>query len=368
VTALVKNIDMAAYQPTDFVFKSHALKYVYHAVAKWEPAIFDFRSYTPKGKILIRRESEHSVESITRPSETSVISLMLSKKAAQLSVAAKTKAECKRLIEHFRAAVPEAVEPVKDAVHVKFWYLTNQGPSYLSRTINVPDWPKIANNYEKTTQGEIDRLFHEFTPSLGGQLILWQGIPGTGKTYALRSLCDAWRDWCSIEYIVDPEAFFGGSSSYLINLLADSNDVYDDEGDTVIDDPTKKDWKLFILEDTGELLSSDAKEKTGQGLARLLNVVDGFIGQGLKILVLITSNEELGRLHPAVSRPGRCAAIVEFKSLDKDHAREWAKEKGIKLPQDREYSLAELYSLMNNFDNKAEAKNLSSLIGFKVPA
>ena len=48
----------------------------------------------------------------------------------------------------------------------------------------------------------------------------------------------------------------------------------------------------------------DAKERTGQALSRFLNVVDGLIGQGLRLLVLVTSNEELGKLHPAVSRPG----------------------------------------------------------------
>ena len=41
-------------------------------------------------------------------------------------------------------------------------------------------------------------------------------------------------------------------------------------------------------EDTGELLSADARERSGQGLSRFLNVVDGLIGQGLRVLVLVT--------------------------------------------------------------------------------
>ena len=52
-----------------------------------------------------------------------------------------------------------------------------------------------------------------------------------------------------------------------------------------------------------------------QGLSRFLNVVDGLIGQGSRILVLVTTNEELGALHPAIARPGRCAANVLFRRI-----------------------------------------------------
>ena len=70
-----------------------------------------------------------------------------------------------------------------------------------------------------------------------------------------------------------------------------------------------------MLEDADELLRADAKKTTGQALSRLLNVADGFLGQGVRVLVLITTNEPLGRLHPAVIRPGRCLAEVEFTPL-----------------------------------------------------
>jgi hypothetical protein len=57
----------------------------------------------------------------------------------------------------------------------------------------------------------------------------------------------------------------------------------------------------------------DAKARTGQALSRFLNVVDGLIGQGLRLLVLVTSNEDLGKLHPAVNRPGRCIQKILFQ-------------------------------------------------------
>ena len=53
--------------------------------------------------------------------------------------------------------------------------------------------------------------------------------------------------------------------------------------------PRERGWRLLVLEDTGELLTPDAKTVIGQGLSRFLNVVDGLIGQGLRVLVLVTT-------------------------------------------------------------------------------
>src|SRR4029079_17108538 len=86
-----------------------------------------------------------------------------------------------------------------------------------------------------------------------------------------------------------------------------------DEGDEK--ETQEQAWRLLVLEDTGELLTPDAKSVIGQGLSRFLNVVDGLLGQGLRVLVLVTTNEEIQTLHPAVARPGRAAANVEFGTL-----------------------------------------------------
>jgi len=45
------------------------------------------------------------------------------------------------------------------------------------------------------------------------------GQPGTRKTYALRALARAWRDWCDFHVVVDPDIFFGEDSSYLMDIL-----------------------------------------------------------------------------------------------------------------------------------------------------
>ena len=149
--------------------------------------------------------------------------------------------------------------------------------------------------------------------------------PGTGKTSALRALIWQWRAWCAAEYIVDPEVLFGDQPSYLVSVLLHDHDERPsaDEGEE-----PKHLWRLLILEDSGEFLTMDAKERTGQALSRFLNVVDGLIGQGLRLLVLVTSNEALGKLHPAVSRPGRCVNKIRFQPFTTMEANAWLARHG----------------------------------------
>jgi hypothetical protein len=107
---------------------------------------------------------------------------------------------------------------------------------------------------------------------------------------------------------------------------------------------------LLVLEDTGELLRPDAKSIIGQGLSRFLNVVDGLIGQGLRVLVLVTTNEEIGALHPAVARPGRCAANIEFLPLTPAEASGWLGRRGAGDGPGVPRILASLYAQLEGRD------------------
>lgn len=248
-----------------------------------------------------------------------------------------------------RERVPAVARTDAQRVSIEFWTQGRGGPYSVHRTIDVPSWSEIASNYPRAVRTELDELVDgDWRLAARGRLLLWHGLPGTGKTHALRALAWEWRAWCALHYITDPEEFFG-SSEYMLDVLTTGEEDEEDR------------WRLLVLEDTGELLTSDAKVRTGQGLSRFLNVVDGLIGQGLRIVVLVTTNERLGSLHPAAARPGRCAASVEFVAFPRDEAGEWLALHDHATPPAAAETLADLYARLSGVVVKTRAP-----IGFRI--
>jgi hypothetical protein len=247
----------------------------------------------------------------------------------------------------------------KDALSVpfNFWSYGRGGPQVVRREIEGIEPDSIRGNYSDDVQAELDRLCDpEWRPDGAGQLLLWSGPPGTGKTHAIRALAKAWKPWCGMHYVTDPEKFFGSQADYMVSVLLRNAGIEDEEDG-------QQQWSLLVLEDAGDFLQPDAKQETGgPALARFLNVVDGLIGHGLKVMVLVTTNEEVKELHEAVSRPGRCAADVRFGKLSTEESHRWLQEHRAHpdVPAGNR-TLAELYAAVNDTDRRSKK---ATTVGF----
>ena len=183
------------------------------------------------------------------------------------------------------AALPE-VDSTDREVSARFLWWAQHGPAELARMLPSPQRTEIEGNYVEATRQRLAALCRwDRQPPSGGRLLLWHGDPGTGKTNAIRALLGEWRSWAEFQFVTDPEAFLSNPGYLLATIGGPQRHRQLGPADR---------WKIVVLEDAGEFLASDAKHLKGQALSRLLNVCDGVLGQAMRALVLVTTNEPLG--------------------------------------------------------------------------
>jgi hypothetical protein len=209
--------------------------------------------------------------------------------------------------------------------------IEDDGPRTETVTIERPapvTTEELALNYGEDfpawERGWTERM--QSTPS---GLTILHGPPGCGKTSYLRALMAGLIDRAVFYYVPVSEVEMLSSPRFVGFWIEQAR-------------RHRKKHKIAIVEDAEELLlPRDAGNR--DKVSNLLNIGDGFLGEHLKLHVIATTNSPVRQLDPALLRPGRLMGTREFRRLSRPEAQRLAKAKGLSLPDQQDYSLAEVY-------------------------
>jgi hypothetical protein len=250
------------------------------------------------------------------------------------------------LLSNFQLYQPKATS--NKVCSFRFHHKSPDGIDSRVQALDAVSLVDIRHNYTPDVFEQIEKLASLEDPYKFGKIILYHGAAGNGKTHLIRALAYEWSKKFDVqpEVVIDPEPLFE-QPGYLMELLATPDFL----------NKTPK-FRFIIAEDCANLFGVRCRDNAG--FTRLLNVVDGLLGAGQKLVFLFTANEEINEIDPAILRPGRCLQHLQITNWDRSAAEGWLTRQGApdKIARlSATNSLADLYAILNNVDiftNKKE--------------
>ena len=161
-------------------------------------------------------------------------------------------------------------------------------------------------------------------------LTILEGRPGTGKTFYLRHLMGELKKTHRF-YFIAASSMGILSRPDFIGFWTDQRWHHSDKKFVV------------VLEDSEAALMPRGPDNREQ-VSAILNLSDGMLADFLRLQIICTINCSAADIDSALLRPGRLICHRVFGRLDYVQAARLAESLGRKLPQARDYSLAEVFA------------------------
>ena len=256
------------------------------------------------------------------------------------------------------APTPEAVEaasnqfrryvkpPDDGKPHFHILSITPEGPS--TETVPIDRAAPVSTEELALNYGEDfpawEQQWTERIQQTPSSLTILFGPPGCGKTTYLRALMSRLIDKAVFYYFTVSEAEMLSNPRFVSFWIRQTARY-------------KGMRKVAILEDAEDLLlARDGASR--DKVSNLLNIADGFLGDHLKLHIIATTNVPLSKLDPAIVRPGRLIGMREFRRLNREEALRLAKAKGLAVPDQRDFSLAELYCARTETEHLSQQQRI----------
>lgn len=175
-----------------------------------------------------------------------------------------------------------------------------------TREMGVSGSVLVKANYSPAVMKDFHHVIDDLNNrSPCGRISVFDGPPGTGKTYLIRAL----TEMVQAQFILLPASLVAEiSGPGLANVLLDVRRAGKDQPPMVL-----------IVEDADEaLLRRDASNVSS--VSTLLNIGDGIFGTTLDIRIICTTNaghlKSNDDLDPAIIRPGRLCRRISVGALD----------------------------------------------------
>jgi hypothetical protein len=169
-------------------------------------------------------------------------------------------------------------------------------------------------------------------------LVLFHGVPGTGKTYYIRHLLRKMAMNRKAVIYMPPNMVDHLTEPTFMTFLTQSVQNWSNQGLCCV----------LLIEDAEPLLAKRQEGVRIQGVTNLLNMTDGLLNDMLKLQIICTFNVDLRKLDSALLRPGRLLARKEFKALSVLDANLLAQRLGIKHHFTKPTTLGEVYAMQRD--------------------
>ena len=218
-------------------------------------------------------------------------------------------------------------------------YVMLSGDRFSVRQLNINNQDDL--NIELNYEGLDNKLVVDILKEDRSSMMIFHGIPGTGKTSYIRKLISDNKDLRF--YWLDAKLLQYSNNKIFIEFLMDHRNA------------------IYVLEDCEDLLR-DRGNFGNEFLSTVLNMADGMLGDSLNVKFICTFNADLDKIDEAVLRKGRLSLQHEFKKLSVEKVKALSEHLGIEIPEIKEMPLCDIYNFAR--ENGAKKSPERRRVGF----